>query len=119
VSDGGFRDVAGIGALDMPAYCARPSAPTNLTLHEAIDINVPIACGDVAVFPGDVLLGDGDGVMVIPAHLAEEIADECAEMEHFEAFVLEEVNAGAAVIGLYPATSEKHLHKYAQWRTKR
>jgi regulator of RNase E activity RraA len=118
VSDGGFRDVAGIGALDMPAYCARPSAPTNLTHHEALDINVPIACGDVAVFPGDVLVGDGDGVMVIPAHLADEIADECAEMESFEDFVLEEVKAGAAVIGLYPATKEENQRKYAEWRQK-
>ena len=118
VSDGGFRDVAGIGALDMPAYCARPSAPTNLTHHEALDINVPIACGDVAVFPGDVLIGDGDGVMVIPAHLADEIADECTEMESFEDFVLEEVKAGAAVIGLYPATKEENQNRYAEWRKK-
>ncbi|MBX9466136.1 MAG: ribonuclease activity regulator RraA [Aquamicrobium sp.] len=118
VSDGGFRDVAGIGALDMPAYCAGASAPTNLTLHEALDLNVPIACGDVAVFPGDVLVGDGDGVMVIPAHLADEIADECTAMESFEDFVLEEVKAGAAVIGLYPSTKEENLHKYAEWREK-
>jgi regulator of RNase E activity RraA len=118
VSDGGFRDVAGIGALDMPAYCAGASAPTNLTLHEALDLNVPIACGDVAVFPGDVLVGDGDGVMVIPAHLADEIADECTAMESFEDFVLEEVKAGAAVIGLYPSTKEENLQKYAEWREK-
>ena len=77
VSDGGFRDAEGIGKLDMPAYHQRPSAPTNLTLHEALDINVPISCGDAPVFPGDVLVGDGDGVMVIPTHLADEIADEC------------------------------------------
>jgi regulator of RNase E activity RraA len=116
VSDGGFRDVAGIGALAMPAYCAGPSAPTNLTLHEALDLNVPIACGDVAVFPGDVLVGDGDGVMVIPAHLAEEIAGECAGMERFEEFVLEQVEAGATIIGLYPATLDENLEKYAEWQ---
>jgi regulator of RNase E activity RraA len=118
VSDGGFRDVAGIGALDMPAYCAGPSAPTNLTLHEALDINVPIACGDVAVFPGDVLVGDGDGVMVIPSHLADAIADECTGMESFEDFVLEEVQAGAGIIGLYPATRDENLTKYAEWQKK-
>jgi regulator of RNase E activity RraA len=118
VSDGGFRDVTGIGALDMPAYCAGPSAPTNLTLHEALDLNVPIACGDVAVFPGDVLVGDGDGVMVIPSHLADEIAEECTGMESFEAFVLEEVEAGAAIIGLYPSTLDENLKKYADWQTK-
>ncbi len=116
VSDGGFRDAEGIGALDMPAYCAKPSAPTNLTLHEALDINVPIACGDAAVFPGDVLLGDGDGVMVIPAHLADEIADECTGMESFEDFVLEQVQGGAAIIGLYPPTKDENLAKYEDWR---
>ena len=78
VSDGGFRDAEGIGALDMPAYYAKPSAPTNLTLHEALDINVPISCGDAPVFPGDVLVGDRDGVMVLPAHLVDEIADDAS-----------------------------------------
>ena len=118
VSDGGFRDAEGIGKLDMPAYFARPSAPTNLTLHEALEHNVPIACGDAPVFPGDVMLGDKDGVMVIPAHLAEEIAEECLGMESYEAFVLEEVEAGAAIIGLYPATKEENLAKYTAWREK-
>ncbi|WP_323764391.1 ribonuclease activity regulator RraA [Marinovum sp.] len=118
VSDGGVRDAAGIGALDMPAYFACPSAPTNLTLHEAIEINVPISCGDAPVFPGDVMLGDGDGVMVIPAHLADEIAVECTEMESYEDFVLEQVNEGAGIIGLYPGTDEENLVKYNAWREK-
>lgn len=118
VSDGGFRDAAGIGALDMPAYHARPSAPTNLTLHEALDINVPISCGDAPVFPGDVMLGDRDGVMVIPAHLADEIADECLGMESFEEFVLEEVRSGTSIIGLYPPTKEEAQQKYQAWRSR-
>jgi regulator of RNase E activity RraA len=118
VSDGGVRDAVGIAALDMPAYFACSSAPTNLTLHEAIDINVPISCGDAPVFPGDVMLGDGDGVMVIPAHLADEIADECTGMESFEDFVLEQVNGGAQIIGLYPATDEENLVKYNAWRER-
>lgn len=116
VSDGGFRDAEGIAALDMPAYHAKPSAPTNLTLHEALDINVPIACGDAAVFPGDVLVGDRDGVMVIPAHLADELADECTAMENYEAFVLEQVKAGATIIGLYPCTKDENQQKYQQWQ---
>ena len=118
VSDGGFRDAHGIGELAMPAYCAGPSAPTNLTLHEALDINVPIACGDAAVFPGDVLVGDRDGVMVIPAHLADEIAEECTGMETFEDFVLEEVEGGAPIIGLYPCTKEENQQKFDAWRKK-
>jgi regulator of RNase E activity RraA len=118
VTDGGFRDAEGIGKLDMPAYYARASAPTNLTLHEAIDINVPVSCGDAAVFPGDILVGDGDGVMVIPQHLADEIATECTGMESFEDFVLEQVLGGAAVIGLYPPTTEKAQSDYAAWRER-
>jgi len=116
VSDGGVRDAIGIAALEIPAYFACSSAPTNLTLHEAIDINVPISCGDAPVFPGDVMLGDGDGVMVIPAHLADEIAEECLTMESYEDFVLEQVNGGAGIIGLYPATDDKNLVKYDAWR---
>lgn len=118
VSDGGFRDCDGIGKLNMPAYCANPSAPTNLTLHEALDINVPIACGDVAVFPGDVLVGDKDGVMVVPAHLADDIAEECTGMESYEDFVLEQVLEGAGIIGLYPGTKDENLKIYEKWRKK-
>ena len=119
VSDGGFRDAQRIGELDMPAYCANPSAPTNLTLHEALDINVPIACGDAPVFPGDVIVGDRDGVMVIPAHLADEIAQDCAAMEDFEAFVLEEVLNGTPIIGLYPCTLEENQRKFEAWQAAR
>jgi regulator of RNase E activity RraA len=118
VSDGGFRDAAGIAKLDMPAYHQRPSAPTNLTLHEAIDINVPIGCGDAPVFPGDVMVGDGDGVVVVPAHLADELAEECTGMESYEAFVLQEVLAGAPIIGLYPGTKQEYLDRYEAWRKR-
>ncbi len=116
VTDGGFRDAAEIGKLGFPAYHQRPSAPTNLTLHQAIDINVPIGCGDAPVFPGDVILGDGDGVIVIPAHLADEIADEAFEMTAYEDFVTERVQAGQGIFGLYPATDEKSLSDFAAWR---
>ena len=75
VTDGGFRDSAEIARLGIPAYHQRPSAPDQPHLHQAIDINVPIGCGDAPVFPGDMIVGDGDGVVVIPAHLADEIAD--------------------------------------------
>ena len=74
VTDGGIRDAAGAAALEMPVFAAKPSAPTNLTKHHAVDIGLPIACGGVAVYPGDIVLGDGDGVMIIPRHMADEIA---------------------------------------------
>ncbi len=116
VTDGGFRDSPEIARLPFPTYHNRPSPPTNLTLHQAIDINVPIGCGDAPVFPGDVLVGDGEGVVVIPAHLAEEIADEALEMTAFEDFVTEEVMKGRSIIGLYPATDEQTLTTFAAWR---
>jgi regulator of RNase E activity RraA len=100
----------------MSSYHLRPSAPTNLTHHQAIDINVPIGCGDAPVFPGDVIVGDGDGVAVIPAHLADGIADEAVEMTAYEDFVTEEVRKGRSILGLYPATDEQSLADFAAWR---
>lgn len=118
VTDGGFRDSPEIGELDIPCYHNRPSAPTNLTHHQALDINVPIGCGDVAVWPGDVVVGDKEGVIVIPAHIADEIADEAVEMTAYEDFVTEEVEGGRSIIGLYPATQEKSLADFQAWRQK-
>ena len=116
ITDGGFRDSAEIAKLGFPAYHHRPSAPTNLTLHQAIEINGPIGCGDAPVFPGDVILGDGDGVMVIPAHLADEIANEAFEMTAFEDFVTEQVRSGRSILGLYPATDDQIMVDFAAWR---
>ena len=104
VTDGGFRDSAEIAALGMPSYHCRPSAPTNLTLHQAIDLQVPIGCGDAPVFPGDIVVGDADGCIVIPAGIADAIADEAVEMTAFEDFVLERVQKGQKTFGLYPPT---------------
>jgi regulator of RNase E activity RraA len=116
VTDGGFRDSAEIALLDFPSYHCRPSAPTNLTLHQAIDINVPIGCGDAPVFPGDVIVGDADGVIVIPAEIADEIAAEAVEMTAFEDFVIERVRGGQKTMGLYPPTDESNLDAFAEWR---
>jgi regulator of RNase E activity RraA len=116
VTDGGFRDSPTIAALAIPAYHSRPAAPTNLTLHRAVDINVPIGCGDVPVFPGDIVVGDGEGVVVIPEHLANDIAGEAHEMTAFEDFVEEEVMKGETIIGLYPATTEQTRAKFQAWR---
>lgn len=116
VTDGGFRDAVTIGQLEMPAYHTRPSSPTNLTLHEAIEVNGPIGCGDAPVFPGDVIVGDDDCVIVIPAHLADEVAAEAVEMTAYEDFVVDRVKAGETIIGLYPCTKDEHQQAFAQWR---
>lgn len=119
VTDGGFRDSPDIAALPFPAYHSRPSAPTNLTLHQAMDINVPIGCGDVAVFPGDVMVGDNEGVFVIPAHLADEIATEAVEMTVFEDFVIDQVqHHGRSIVGLYPPTDPQTKDDFTAWRAR-
>jgi len=118
VTDGGFRDSPEIAEMAMPAYHARPSAPTNLTVHEAIGINEPIGCGDAPVFPGDTIVGDAEGVVVIPAEITDEIADEAVEMTVYEDFVTEQVQAGKTIIGLYPATKEETKTDFAAWREK-
>ncbi len=116
VTDGGFRDTPDIAGLDFPAYHARPSAPTNLIRHHAIDLNLPVACGGVAVYPGDIIVGDDEGVVVIPAHLADEIANEAHEMTAFEDFVDERVRAGHTIVGLYPPTDPANRELFASWR---
>ena len=116
VTDGGFRDSMQIGKLDFPAYHQRPSSPTNLTINEAIEINGPIGCGEAPVFPGDIVVGDDDSVIIIPAHLADEVAAEAVEMSAYEDFALEQVKAGETIIGLYPATNDDVLEKFKEWR---
>ncbi|WP_445734446.1 ribonuclease activity regulator RraA [Mariniflexile sp.] len=116
VTDGGFRDSEEIAQLPFHSYHQKPSAPTNLTLHQALDINVPIGCGDVAVFPGDIIVGDKDGVMVIPSEIANDVAVECEKMTLFEDFVLEQVNNGKSIIGLYPPTHEQTLKDFEAWK---
>lgn len=116
VTDGGFRDAPEIAELDMPSYHTRPSAPTNLTKHHAVAINDAVACGGVAVFPGDVIVGDNEGVVCIPAHMADDVADEAVEMTIFEDFVLEMVQDGASTFGLYPPTDPNTEEKFKAWR---
>jgi regulator of RNase E activity RraA len=116
VTDGGFRDAPEIAKLPIPAYHNRPSPLTNLTLHQAVDINVPVGCGDAPVWPGDVVVGDAEGVVIIPAGIVEEIAKETYEMTAFEDFVTEEVLKGRSIVGLYPATDEQTMVDFKAWR---
>ena len=84
--------------------------------HHAIDIDRPVACGGVAVYPGDLVVGDPDGVVVIPAHLAEEVAAEVAEQEVMERFLLSRIAAGARLPGTYPPDAETRA-AFEAWRT--
>lgn len=106
VTDGAFRDAAGIAAVGLPAYCRGTHAATNVTLHHPVDVQLPIACGGVSVYPGDALVGDGDGVIVIPRHLAAEAAARALEQEQRERFILGKVQAGASIIGVYPPNAD-------------
>jgi regulator of RNase E activity RraA len=115
VTDGGFRDTPEMAQLPFPVYHAAASAPTNLIRHHAVDLNVPIACGEVAVYPGDIMVGDGEGVVVVPAHIADEVADETFEQTVFEDFVLEKVTEGRGIFGLYPPAAEAR-EEFARWR---
>lgn len=118
VTDGGFRDSDEISRIGISAYHHRPSAPTNLTLHEAIDINVPIGCGEAPVFPGDVMVGDADGVIVIPSEMADEVAVQATEMTIFEDYVMASVKKGQSILGLYPPTEPQTKLDFETWREK-
>ena len=118
VSDGPVRDSAAIAEMDFPVYCAGGSAPLNLIHHHAIDLNVPIGCGGVAVYPGDILVGDDEGVAVIPRHLADEVARDAVEQEKMEAFILERVQGGAKLAGTYPPNAETKA-AFEDWRKER
>ena len=118
VTDGGFRDSADIAAMDIPAFHNRPSAPTNLTLHQAIDINVPVGCGEAPVFPGDIMVGDADGVIVVPASMAADVANEAIEMTIYEDFVADMVKRGHSIIGLYPMTDPRNEIVFQKWKAE-
>lgn len=117
VTDGGLRDSGPIGNMAMPVFCAAPSAPLNLVLHHATEIDVPIGCGGVAVYPGDIVVGDADGVVVLPAGIADEVAEQAAEQERMERFVLERIAAGAPLPGTYPPNAETQA-AYTAWRDR-
>jgi regulator of RNase E activity RraA len=118
VTDGGFRDTPDIARLPFPAYHVAPAAPTNLIHHHAADIDLPIGCGDVPVYPRDIIVGDGEGVVVIPAAIAAEVAEEAFEQTAFEDFVEEQVMAGRSIFGIYPP-DEAAKAEFSAWRAAR
>ena len=118
VSDGPVRDSGAIAEMDFPVFCAGGSAPLNLRLHHAIDLNVPIGCGGVPVYPGDIMVGDDEGVVVIPRHLADEVAADAVEQEKMEVFILERVQQGAKLAGTSPPNAETRA-AFQAWRKER
>ena len=116
VTDGGFRDTPDLAALPFAAYHRQPSAPTNLIKHHAVDLDVPIGCAGVPVYPGDTIVGDGEGVAVIPAAMTDSVADEAFDQTAFEDFVTEKVLAGNSIFGVYPP-DEASKAEFARWRT--
>ena len=114
VSDGGLRDSPEIAKLPFPTYCQGGSAPTNLIKHHAVDLNVPIGCGGVPVFPGDTLVGDGEGVVVIPRHLVDVVADDAFAAVEYEAFAEMQIARGRTLFEVFPATAESR-REYERW----
>jgi regulator of RNase E activity RraA len=118
VTDGGLRDSQTIEKLAWPAYCGARSAPLNLVRHHAVESQVPIGCGGVAVYPDDVVVGDEEGVVVIPAKMAEEVAAEAAAQSQFEDWVEAKVKEGRSIFGLYPPSAETKA-EYEAWKKNR
>ena len=116
VTDGGFRDAPEIAAAALPAYHVRPSAPTNLIRHHAADVQLPIGCGGVAVYPGDIIVGDGEGVVCIPRAMADAVAAEAYDQTIYEDWVAERIADGEGLFGLYPMTTPEQRARFAAWR---
>jgi len=105
VSDGVVRDVAGVLASGLPVWCAGVAAPPSVAGLTFVNWQEPIGCGGVAVFPDDIVVADEDGAVVVPAALFEEALSAAIEQERFEAWIIKEVEKGAALPGLYPANA--------------
>lgn len=118
VSDGAFRDTPGIAETGLSAYTRGMNAHNSKTSHYPSDIQRPIACGGVAVFPGDLIVGDAEGIVVIPRHLAEEVASKAVEKEDREVFLLYKIQQGHSIIGVYPP-DENTLTEYEAWKLAR
>lgn len=115
VTDGAVRDGHAIADLPFPTYAQAIAATTRLSYFHVADLQQPIGCAGVAVYPGDVLVGDRDGVMVVPRHLAPTIADSAVEQEEMEDYLHGRVLAGEALWGVYPPNAQT-ISDYASWR---
>lgn len=106
VTDGVVRDLAGVLGTGLPVWCSGAAAPPSVAGLTFVDWQQPVACGGVAVFPDDVIVADQDGAVLIPSALLDDIVDAAVEQERFEGWVMQEVNAGARLPGLYPPNDE-------------
>jgi regulator of RNase E activity RraA len=111
VTDGALRDTPEIQRLGLPVYAQGASPVTNLVQHHAVDLNVPIGCAEVAIYPGDIMVGDEEGVVCVPRHLATEVAEAAREQEKLERFVQYEISNGKPLRGTYPP-DEDTLRRY-------
>jgi regulator of RNase E activity RraA len=118
VTDGAYRDSPVIADLGIPAYARSMNARTNKTIHSPVDLQLPIGCGGVAVYPGDIIVGDSEGVIVVPRHLAAEVAEESDGMELREDFITEKIRGGASIVGTYPP-DENTLAEFEEWKMNR
>jgi regulator of RNase E activity RraA len=114
VSDGALRDTPAFREMEFPTYIKAPHATTSSVIHHPVDMNVPVGCGGVLVVPGDVVVGDAEGVVVIPAQVAESVARDAFEQERLERFILSRVQAGSSIKGVYPP-DERTRAEYAEW----
>ena len=106
VTDGVVRDIAGVKATGLPVWAQGTAAPPSVAGLIFTGWEQPIGCGGVAIFPGDVIVADADGAVVVPAKLAAEVAELAQEQERLEAWILSEVERGVALPGLYPPNAE-------------
>ncbi|HEV7642112.1 MAG TPA: fumarylacetoacetate hydrolase family protein [Gaiellaceae bacterium] len=118
VTDGGLRDSPSVAELEIPTYYQAPHAAVLGLVHHPLESNVPIACGGVLVMPGDVIVGDAEGVIVVPAAMAEEVALASVEQEEREAWALERVQDGESIRGVFPLSAERRA-EFEAWRTAR
>lgn len=106
VTDGPIRDLAALTKLDWPIWADGTAAPPSPAALHCVGSQVPVACGETAVFPGDIIVGGDDGVVVIPAAMADEVAQKAYHKDRFEEWVCDQVLAGASLDGLYPPNEE-------------
>lgn len=114
ITDGGFRDAPGIVSTGLPCYQVTESGPaTPIWLHP-IEFNTPVGFCGVAIYPGDIIVGNEEGVVAIPRHLVDEIAEECVGVADYERFVAAHIRRGRSLFGLFPATPESR-REYDEW----